>query len=205
MRHVRYFLIALGAVVCGGLLVYGTYLVSSAADPVVAGAVIAAISTIIISSLTLALGRYFEKKRDLEALHREKKIPIYTEFLEGVFNVFYGGKQGEQIDIVSMLQKWQIRIVVWGGADVVNAYLRWKDLLSTTQPTAKSLRATNDLILAIRKELGHNDLALTEDLFARFILREYELYAGAAKANPNISLAELGEMESKLAPQKPGS
>ncbi len=176
---------------------YGVYLLANSSSPEVAGAIITAASTIVITTMTLAFGRYVEKKRELESLHREKKIPIYGEFLEGVFNTFYGVKPQKPTDTVAFLRKWQTNIVLWGGADVVNAYLRWKDVLSTSEPGAETMRVTNALVLAIRKELGHNDATLQDDLFPKFILKNYPLYAQAAKRDPNVTLATVTDLEAK--------
>jgi hypothetical protein len=175
----------------------GVHVLTNSSSPEVAGAVITAASTIVITAMTLAVGRYVEKKKELESLHREKKIPIYGEFLTGVFNTFYGVKTTKSSDTVAFLRKWQTNIVIWGGADVVNAYLRWKDALTTTEPSAETMRITNALVLAIRKELGHDDSRLQSDLFPKFILRNYTLYAKEAKKNPNVTLSAITEMESK--------
>lgn len=178
------------------LLGYCIYVLSGSADPTVAAAAIAASSTVIVSTATVTIGRYFEKKKELEALHREKKIPIYGKFLDGLFAVFYNQK-GKKIDVVKFLQDWQQQIVLWGGPKVVNSYIAWKNELTEHEPDSKSLKRTDDLILAIREELGHNDKELAEDIFPRFILREYKLYAELLKAHPNLTLAEFGEHEKR--------
>lgn len=205
MVALRYVFVATAATVLVGAFGYGSYLLADSIDPEIAGAAIAAASAVVISAMTLALGRYFEKKRELEALHREKKIPIYGEFLEGVLNVFYGGKNARKVDVTTLLQKWQTRIVLWGGADVVNAYLRWKHVLTTSEPNAESLRVTDELVLAIRKELGHDDTGTTKDLIPRFILRDYQIFADAAKDNPKVALSVIAELEAKSQSSNPES
>src|SRR5690606_23340717 len=194
----RYFLPIVIAVLAAALLGYGSYLLTVYVPASVAGAAITAATTIIISVVTLTVGRFFEKQKELEALHREKKIPIYDEFLQGLFNVFYGAKQKQKFDLVGFLRKWQIKIVLWGGPDVVNAYIDWHNTLKKQLADKAAIDATEALIRAIRRELGHNDKTLRNDLFARFILREYDLYAEAAKRNPQISLAELAELEKNV-------
>lgn len=197
MTKLRPAFLAIAVILSIGAFAYGSFLIAGSMSPELAGAVITAASTVIISVMTIAFGRYFEKKRELEALHREKKIPIYAEFLEGVTNVFYGGKVAKRVDTLGLLQKWQQKIVLWGGSDVVNAYMRWKHQLTTSQPTAESMRLTNDLILAIRNELGHDNVGLIDDLFPRLILKDYENFAEAAKVDPHVSLASLSELEAK--------
>ena len=177
------------------LLVYGMHLLAESTDPSIAAAAITASSTIIVSTLTVTIGRYFEKKKELEALHREQKIPIYGKFLDGLFSVFYNQKKGKNLDIVKFLQEWQQKIVLWGGPKVVNSYLAWKDELSEHEPNVETMKSTEELILAIREELGHENHDLVKELFPRFILREYKTYSKLTKKNPNLTLAELSEHE----------
>ncbi|MBG58196.1 MAG: hypothetical protein CMK46_07920 [Porticoccus sp.] len=179
------------------LLAYGMYLLAISTDPSVAAAAITASSTIIVSTATVTIGRYLEKKKELEALHREQKIPIYDKFLDGLFSVFYDQK-GKRLNIVKFLQEWQQKIVLWGGPKVVNAYVSWKDELTEHEPNVQSMESTERLILAIREELGHENENLVEGLFPRFILREYKLYSKLAKQNPNLTLSELSEHEKSV-------
>ncbi|CAN5284090.1 hypothetical protein BH24PSE2_BH24PSE2_16610 [soil metagenome] len=198
----RYILPITLAVVAVALLGYGAYLLTVHVPASIAGAAITAATTIIISTITLTVGRYFEKRKELEALHREKKIPIYDEFLQGLFSVFYGGKRKQGFDLVEFLRKWQVKIVLWGGADVVNSYIDWNASLKRQNPDKADIDATEALVRAIRRELGHDDARLKKDIFARFVLREYELYAAAAKKNPNVALAELAELEKQVEGQR---
>lgn len=176
------------------LLAYGMYLIAISTDPSVAAAVITASSTIIVSTVTVTIGRYLEKKKELEAFHREQKIPIYGKFLDGLFSVFYNRK-GKGLNITKFLQEWQQKIVLWGGPQVVNAYVSWKNELSDHEPNVQTMESTERLILAIREELGHENANLVKELFPRFILREYKLYSKLSKENPNLTLSELSEHE----------
>lgn len=50
-------------------------------NPQLAVAVVAAATTLIASTATVMLGRYFERKKEIEAHFRAEKIKIYDEFL----------------------------------------------------------------------------------------------------------------------------
>lgn len=180
---------------------YGVMLLSETVQPPITAAAITAVATVLVSTATIALGRYLEKKKELEALHREKKVPIYGKFLEGLFSIFYERK-GKQLNIVKFLQEWQQKIVLWGGPTVVNAYIDWKTELTAHEPNVKTMETTDKLIHAIRQELGHKDRKLKKGIFPRFILREADLYFQLAKQNPNLTLAELAARESEAATEE---
>ena len=57
-------------------------------NPQPAVAVVAAATTLIASTATVMLGRYFERKKEIEAHFRAEKIKIYDEFLTELFKVF---------------------------------------------------------------------------------------------------------------------
>jgi membrane protein YqaA with SNARE-associated domain len=57
-------------------------------NPNLSVAIVAASATILGSTLTIVIGRYYEAKRDREAVHRDKKIELYNEFLTRLFEVF---------------------------------------------------------------------------------------------------------------------
>ena len=156
-------LFTLGAVVVAALG-YGMYLLAISVEPAVAAAAITAASTVIVSAATISVGRYLEKQKELEALHREKKIPIYGKFLDDLFNIFYTRK-GRKLNRVKFLQDWQQKIVLWGGQAVVNAYIDWTIELRAHEPNVKTIDSTEALILAIREELGHKDKNLAKGIF----------------------------------------
>lgn len=50
----------------------------------------AAAATVFVSTLTVVVGRYFERKREFDALYRDKKVEIYDEFLQKSFALLHG-------------------------------------------------------------------------------------------------------------------
>lgn len=171
----------------------------------VAVATITAAATVLTSTSVVVLGRYYERVRQLEVQHLEQKIPIYEEFLEGLFAVFYAVEGGDDerepnASQVGFLREWQRRLILWGGPDVIQAYSNWKTELSAHlgEPRADSVWRTEELLLAIRKELGNRDKKLPAGTFIGFILQHPEIFMAMWRENPNVTLAELGEMERRL-------
>jgi hypothetical protein len=176
-----------------------TWKAFSTIQPVVAAALVAGAATIVGSTAAVMAGRYFERKKELEALYRDKKMPIYSSFLTEIFSRFQGAKATVEsdTDLVSFFQEWHRQIVLWGGPEVVNAYLNWKNTLRGG-PTARTNFAMDNLIFAIRSELGNVNRGIKSGLFAQMTLRNPDLFIRMAKDNPDIQLSEVAAEEKRL-------
>ena len=71
--------------------------------------------TIIGSTLAVMVGRSFEKQKELDALHRDKKIPIYDGFLTGLLTGFQDPESQFFSDpkFVDFLKTWHRRLTLW--------------------------------------------------------------------------------------------
>jgi len=167
------------------LFIWGIYL-STDLDPAITATIITAASTLLASIIALATGRYLEKKKELESLHRDQKIPIYEKFLTGLLMCFSNNKDLD-FDLNKFINDWHQKIIVWGGPDVVNEYINWKIQLTTQRANVKTIDSTEKLILAIRKELGHDDHDLKKNIFIYFILKDPQIYFEYLAINPDIS------------------
>src|SRR6266536_3179112 len=86
-------------------------------NPQLAGALVAATAAIMGGTVKVMLGRYFERKREIESHFRTKKIEIYDSFLVELFKTFLNDANSENPDLVEFLREWQRTVVLWGGAD----------------------------------------------------------------------------------------
>jgi len=164
-------------------------------DSEVSVAVITGAATVLGATLTIVLGRYFERRRETEAHFREKKVEIYDEFLREFFKLFYFR---EQTDLVSFIREWQRKVLLWGGDHVLATYIAWMRKLSRGNPDAQTMFMTEDFFRAIRSDLGLSNRRLTKGLFVHLMLQNSDLFLRAARENPNVTLAELAELERQL-------
>ena len=70
-------------------------------------------STVIVATITLVLGRFFERVKEAEAHLRAQKIEIYDEFLKRFFALFFSTKNDGEVDdedLVPFLQEWQRKL-----------------------------------------------------------------------------------------------
>ncbi len=173
----------------------------SALDTNLAIGLLTASTTVIVAALTVTLGRYYERKKDIEAHFRERKVEIYDEFLKEFFKWFTGDDKetpNEQ-NLVVFLREWQRKMILWGGSDVLSSYLKWRRNLSAGEPNAQTMFLTEDFFKSIRKDLGLSNRGLEKGIFVYFILRNADLFLQMAKENPKVTLEELGKMEEELA------
>lgn len=165
-------------------------------------ALIAGAATILVATLTVTIGRYFERKRELDALYRDKKTEIYDEFLKEFFHLFFaeGVKTEGQAekDLVAFLREFMRKQILWSGPEVIKAFIAWKDHSSKGIPDAQSLFLAESFILAIRKDLRHSNSGVPKGFFAKLFLREGSLFLSMAAKNPNVTLAELAAVEELL-------
>ncbi|WP_219863061.1 hypothetical protein [Vreelandella piezotolerans] len=173
-----------------------------ALDSRVALAAITAFTTVSVSTLTVVLGKYYERKKDIEAHYRQAKTEIYDEFLREFFKVFYSehgeDEEAEDKSLVDFLREWQRKMVLWGGQDVLLKYIKWMTHLKKGNPDADSIFLMEDFFREIRKDLGHKNSKLEKGTFAHLILQNSELFLQMAKNNPKVTLADLAEAEKAL-------
>jgi hypothetical protein len=168
----------------------------------IAAALIAGTATVLVATLTVVVAKYFERKRELDALHREKKTEIYDEFLKGFFDTYFSGAEDSPTqspeDLVRFMREFMRKLLLWSGPEPIAAFVRWKDHLSKGKPDAQSLFLTEQFILAIRKDLRHSNEGIAKGFFAKLVLKNSELFLAMAEKNPNISFDDLAEIEKKL-------
>jgi hypothetical protein len=148
------------------------------------------------------LGRYYERKREIEAHFREKKIEIYDDFLKELFSVFHsvGEEEGEveSDGLVDFLREWQRTLVLWGGRDVLKAYFAWMSHLKKQRPDAQTIFLMDEFFRALRSDIDQSSSGLEKGSFAHLILRDSDVFLESAKQNPNLTFDEFSEIEKRL-------
>lgn len=164
---------------------------------IVAVALVTAFTTVVVSTATVMLGRFFERKKESDALYRDKKIGIYDDFLKKLFEIFLEEKKQptKSENLVPFLREMQRKMILWAGPKVVRSYVDWITALQTRTNASSVFLNMEQFFLAIRRDLGHTNKGLKEGDFIRFLLRDTDLFLAAIKENPSITLDELIELE----------
>jgi membrane protein implicated in regulation of membrane protease activity len=150
--------------------------VFSSLNSQVAVAIIAASATVFVSVLSIVLGKVYDRREQINREIRERKIPVYEDLIRFMFRVLMGEKTGNAPTEKEMLEfflDFTQRIVVWGSDDVFMSWSKWKRhaARSTDKGSqAKSVFLYEDLLKAIRQDLGHKNKGFKQgDILAIFI------------------------------------
>lgn len=165
-------------------------------------ALIAGGSTIIVATATIMIGRYYERKKELDALYREKKTEMYDEALKEFFNIFFrknsNDSEAPNDDLVLFLQEFTRKLVLWSGPEVIEAFVKWKEHLGKSEPDANSIFLLESFLKSIREDLRHSNKGLQRGFLAKLVLRESDLFLELSANNPKITLATIAEIEEFL-------
>ena len=164
-------------------------------NPTLAVGVVAAAATLLGSTITVMLGRYLERKKDIEAHFRSEKIKIYDEFLSELFKVFRSEGQAPDNQLVEFLREWQRKLVLWGGSNVLATYFKWMNRLKSGLPDAQALFLMDDFFRALRSDIGQSSAGLPRGAFANLILKHGDFFLAQEAKNPHITLDELAALE----------
>lgn len=166
------------------------------ANPNLSIALITGATTIIVSTITVMIGRHYERKREIEAHFRATKLEMYEDFVKEFFGLFDGSAEGK--DLAPFLREWQRKLVLKAGPNVLSSYFIWKTKIKKDSQSAESLFAMDTFFRALRADVGQSSRGLEKGAFTHMILRNSEIFLQLAKKNPKVTLAQLSEVEKTL-------
>ena len=153
------------------LIVWGIYLaltkiwvVFSSVDPKLSAGMLAASATVIVFVISIILSKRQEQKVAIENELRVKKTPVYEGIINFIFRITFaeklGKKQPTEKEMVEFFSNTTRDLVVWGSHDMIKAFAKFRVDIATLYENSKDdpfaiLRSVEDLLIAIRKDLGH--------------------------------------------------
>lgn len=183
-RKIRSVARAIMALVFLAALAYALYRIFLAAggwvaslDSDIAVAIVAASAAGFVSVLSLVLSKAYESNALVRKEHREKKVPTYVALIEFVFRVVMGEKLGNKpsdAEILEFIYKFNQDIMIWGSDEVLGVWVKWRrtamNAAEMKQNPMHLIYLYEDLILAIRRDLGHKNRNLVRgDILSVFV------------------------------------
>ena len=148
----------------------------------VAAASIGATATVLVSALAIFVGRYFERRMELEVATREKRIPLYEKFIEFWFRQLYAERLGEEPvspeEMTRVMVDFTRDATFWASDSVI---LKWREV-----------RMRFVLLEALREALSEagaepDDAATIEPLF---VFEEFLIALRRDTGYPNTRLGK---------------
>lgn len=130
---------------------------------------------VIASIITVYLGRSFEKQKTIQEKLRENKVPIYDEFITNVIAYLLDkDKDKNAIELAVFFQKMTPRMIIWADDEVLKAWADFRTVTTTTTDTMIMIKKFEDLMLAMRKDLGHSNKKLNNHEVLKCFINDIE-------------------------------
>ena len=166
---------------------------------------VAAATTVIVAVFTIMAGRYFERRKEIEAAYRDKKTAIYEEFLVGLFEILLESTQGEASpnqepdpNTVKFLREHHRKLILWSGPTSLKAYSDWYRTLLLAPTSAQTVLKMEKFFLAFRTDLGHSNRGLKDGDVLRLMVNDIDLLLLTSKNKPDVTLQELSALRDQL-------
>jgi hypothetical protein len=151
-----------------------------------ATAIVAAAATVIVSILSISGNKIFDRRATIEHEARLKKVPVYEQLISFLFGVLHQGKAGYPAltDAGTIRNYVEIteNIIVWGSDSVVKAFGDFRVASLSPgegQSFPRLLIALEDLMLAVRKDLGYKNKKLNRGDLLRIFINDLEQHRKA--------------------------
>ena len=114
--------------------------------------------------MSVLVSKHLERRATISAHLREKKIPTYEKIISFIFRITFADKLGKdrltEKEVMQFMAEITQELVIWGSDDMLEAFynFRKKSIENSNEnkeDSYKILFIVEDLLLAIRKDLGH--------------------------------------------------
>ena len=163
-------------------VVYFRFTVFQSPNPSVDTTLLAAAIAAFGVVMSALISKKEDRKAAVEAQMRDNKVPSYEMVIKLVYDVANTVQKNEKIDETEMRETmFEImrQITVWAPDEVVRAFVDFKK----NKPSYKqlddprnTLDLVADLILAIRKDLGHNKGSLDRKTVLAMFVSDVDTY-----------------------------
>lgn len=181
---IKWWQVVLSIIVMGVLCIAIRYIlvslwkVFSGLQKETAAALIAASATILVSVFSVVGAKYYERKRVIEEELRQRKIPIYEEFIKFLFKIIGNEKlESESLnekDMEKFFIEFTQKLMIWGSDEVIEQWSKYRKVsiehFENGDSNLNDMFQLENILLAIRKDTGHKNKNLKKgDLLGLFV------------------------------------
>lgn len=130
------------------------------------------------SALAFVINNAVQASRERRARLFESKREAYDRFFQFLFSIFEAQRKGQEFEdenAVDNFQDFVRSVMTWGSAETVNAVNQYQQQsLAALGNFQNSFIATERLLRALRKDLGHSDNQLKNFALTKLLLKAEE-------------------------------
>jgi hypothetical protein len=142
-------------------------------NPAIAAALVAGVIAITGSVFAVVLGRYFEKRKEVEAAFRERRLKTYEGFISTFMDLT--SEKSIEKDLVPFLRQINKELILWAGPKLLKAYIKFFKQSVAAPKAGKTFFLLEDFYKAIREDLGHSNVGLERGEILVLIIKLDEL------------------------------
>lgn len=187
---IKWWQILLGVILLIGIIILVFFLfrmiwhVFAGLQKEVAASLVAASATILVSVFSITWAKYYEKKRVVDQELREKKIPVYQEFVEFILKMLWSekitGKSMNEKEMEKFLMSFTQKVMLWGSDDVLSQWSTYRQRLikntENNQNVQEMMFELEKLLLAIRRDTGHKNKNVKRGSLLGLFINDIEKY-----------------------------
>lgn len=150
-------------------------------DSNVAAAIVAAAATVLVSVVTLLVGKAMEVRTEIREEHRRRKIPVYESLIKFMSRATMGekvGKKPTEAETLEFFIEFTQDLMIWGSNEVISSWVEWRKTANENsmdgQKGRSILYSYEDLVFAIRKDLGHRSGVLEKGDMLRLFVNDLD-------------------------------
>jgi len=124
--------------------------------------------------------QYYIKKREERNAHREKKIEIYSEFIDIAQRMLAGTNDNVSMpevtneELQSFFFRFNRDILLWGSPGVIKSMMKFKQSSDNNSDNKHILFVMNDLYKEFRKDIGLSNFGLNSNELIKINLTDPE-------------------------------
>lgn len=145
-------------------------------DSKLVASIITASATILVGIGAVIISQNKMNKRKIEETHRESKIELYNRFNDFLFKLLSGvnnettGKKVQEQEMIDFMVRFKRDLIFRASPEVIKAMLKYE--ISSTDDSLNVLSSMNDLLLAMRKDIGLPTSSLDEFELIQIFLKD---------------------------------
>lgn len=147
-------------------------------------ALVAGIFTVTVTIISVYTTKYFERKKIIEQTLRDKKCPVYEEFVQFILKIIIKKDDVTQDEMLNFIINFTQKIIIWGSDDVLQKWQVFRNTtinLSNVQDqsplhTQLNMVALENLLFAIRKDIGYKNNNIKQGDILRLFITDIDNY-----------------------------